>query len=396
MSDGYSFTPNEVADDKSLNERFGDIHRRLIGVEQKALTINEAEANIVGTALKRIDAVLKPAFESIAERAHLGALLSATCEQEVAFPVNGQVSFLVVETDRLTFAPSPYLAFNSQGDPNVGMTGTLVSYVPATGLLIVDIDNSVGDGTHTHWNVGLSTPADLAHKDRTDNPHGVTAAQVGAPTIAEMQQEIANFVGGAPEALDAMNEFADAINNDENYAASVAAQFTALGALANLDKVGPSELSSDLMPILQIKTMVDETDYTRTGPTLANMGNAFSITPKSTTSTSTLIMLWVADLHVTENTTGDDLGFYVYPQYYRSSDTTYYSAGQIMRQLVNNLDGSTSHASANGNSSLCFLSNADNYQNNGDWYVRLRGKENYSGTGTIYSQRAIAIEVELG
>lgn len=77
----------------------------------------------------------------------------------------------------------------------------------------------------------------LAHAaDQAGNPHAVTPAMIGTLTSGEItsaitaavQSAIADLVGGAPDALDTLNELAAALGNDNSYAATVTAELTTL------------------------------------------------------------------------------------------------------------------------------------------------------------------------
>tara|TARA_R110002020_G_scaffold15555_34_gene55418 strand:- start:157 stop:1230 length:1074 start_codon:yes stop_codon:yes gene_type:complete len=78
----------------------------------------------------------------------------------------------------------------------------------------------------------FATAAGLAaHVADLDNPHAITPAQIGTMTTLEIQTAIQTavdlLVGGAPGALDTLNELAAALNDDEEYAATVTAALAA-------------------------------------------------------------------------------------------------------------------------------------------------------------------------
>lgn len=81
---------------------------------------------------------------------------------------------------------------------------------------------------------GQQTMTQLAsHRNRTDNPHGVTAAQIGAATIAQgvkadnavqpadLSAAINNLVNAAPGALNTLGELAAALQSDESVSAAL-------------------------------------------------------------------------------------------------------------------------------------------------------------------------------
>ena len=67
------------------------------------------------------------------------------------------------------------------------------------------------------------------HANNKENPHSVTAHQVGAYTQGETDTKIENLIASAPETLDTLNELAAALGNDKDFAATTA---TALGTKA--------------------------------------------------------------------------------------------------------------------------------------------------------------------
>lgn len=62
------------------------------------------------------------------------------------------------------------------------------------------------------------------HVNNIDNPHSVTAHQVGAYTQEETDAKIASLVDSAPETLDTLNELAAALGDDPNFATTVATE----------------------------------------------------------------------------------------------------------------------------------------------------------------------------
>ncbi len=201
MGVDYKLKQGERADYASLNKRFDDISLRLRKLEARGDVVDQASDELVKTGLTRINEVLAPAFESIQDKAHLGALLSTTAEQEVTLPFSGLQSFLVDEVDRNTFSPAGHLSFTSQSSPNAIMLGTLVAYDPETGALSVNITNSTTDpGTHTDWNVAITQPPEV----------GYSYSQ------AEVDQKLADLINGAPADLDTIGESAARISALEN------------------------------------------------------------------------------------------------------------------------------------------------------------------------------------
>ena len=71
------------------------------------------------------------------------------------------------------------------------------------------------------------------HITKVDNPHKVTAHQVGAYTQEETDAKLASLVDTAPEALNTLNELAAALGDDPNFATTMS---TELGKKATKDE----------------------------------------------------------------------------------------------------------------------------------------------------------------
>lgn len=200
----YSMKPDERADVRSLDRRFDDIALRLRKMEARGDTIGDLEKQLVTLALTRINDVLGPAYEQIEGKAHLGALLATTAEQELGLPFAGQASFLVAIADRNTFAPAGFLSFVSTAEPTAIMLGSFVSYDPDTGVLVVNITNSTGPaGPHTNWAVAIAQPPEIGYSYSQAEVDALIAAAIG------------NLVNSAGLDLDTLGESAARIEGAE-------------------------------------------------------------------------------------------------------------------------------------------------------------------------------------
>jgi len=189
--------PDERADMRSLDRRFDDIALRLRKMEARGDTIGDLEKQLVTLALTRINDVLGPAYEQIEGKAHLGALLATTAEQELELPFAGQASFLVAIADRNTFAPAGFLSFVSTAEPTAIMLGSFVSYDPDTGVLVANITNSTGPaGPHTNWAVAIAQPPEIGYSYSQAEVDALIAAAIG------------DLVNGAAIDLDTLGEAA--------------------------------------------------------------------------------------------------------------------------------------------------------------------------------------------
>ena len=259
--------------------------------------------------------------------------------------------------------------------------GGSTSLNPATGDLVGI--NTTADTTNR---LSLNAPASLFNHDGTDHQLKINKNAAANNSSVLFQT---GFSGRAELGL----------TGDDDFHMKVSPDGTTFHEGIVIDKdtgacTFPNTTLSDgtASSILQVKTFSDPTDYTRTGNSYANMGASFTVSPISTTSS--LIVMWCADLGITAGS-ADDLGFLVFPHYYNSSDSTYYAVGIPMRQNLINIASSTGQSAYFGNSSILILGPGDNFKSSGNWSMRLKGKETYSGTGTIYNQTAIAFEVEL-
>lgn len=111
--------------------------------------------------LERINEALLPAYEQIIQVSNLGALFSAQSSTSLAIGL-GTRTFTIGATQRKNFAPTPYLMAYSGDDYGKSMIGTLSSYDPDTGELVMAVVSKFGTGTFDDWTIGpIATTADL-------------------------------------------------------------------------------------------------------------------------------------------------------------------------------------------------------------------------------------------
>lgn len=173
------------------------IEVRLRGVEDKKVAFDEVVKQLQDIGLVRINEVLLPAFQAIAGLTQLGALFTAQSTTTAAIGT-GVHQFAIIEAMRDRYAPAAYLMIRSDGQPEAAMLGQLVSYDRPTGTLTIAVDQVSGAGSHNDWTITPSPAPTLGHEARTDNPHQVTAAQVGAytqPQIDALLTAVASDVG---------------------------------------------------------------------------------------------------------------------------------------------------------------------------------------------------------
>lgn len=118
-------------------------------------------AALAAVGLERINEALLPAYQQIIEVSNLGALFSATSVSSVEIGL-GTKTFVVEETQRLNFAPTPYLMAYAGGSYGNSMVGILSSYDNETGVLVIEVADTNGTGTFDDWDIGpIATTDDL-------------------------------------------------------------------------------------------------------------------------------------------------------------------------------------------------------------------------------------------
>jgi len=173
-----------------LNRRYRAIHDRLAALEAFSPEW-EAEVNALReVGLARIDDALIPAFEQALAIGDIGAFFTTTSESTVTAG-EGEKTFVIPSAVRKLFAPTAVLRARAQDASGILLYGDLVSYDREDGALVIDVSNVIGSGSASAWQISATAPYDIDHAADQNNPHGVTAAQIGAPTEVEMAAAIA-------------------------------------------------------------------------------------------------------------------------------------------------------------------------------------------------------------
>lgn len=219
----------------TFNLRFQDIDNRIAKLEDASSDAKAVIDDLTRFGLARINEALAPAYAQLLAITSVGAFFASTSESTVTIGT-GQKTFVLPESDWANFAPSTFMTISSAGEPSAGMSGRLVDYAPATGTLVINVLEAVGAGTFADWELSVGALPDFQHSGRTDNPHSTTASQVGAYTQAQTDAAISAaidaLVGGAPGALDTLEELAAALADDADFAATVAGDIAALKPFA--------------------------------------------------------------------------------------------------------------------------------------------------------------------
>ena len=142
---------DNLGDPEFWNRRLEDLDLR-IAANEEALSNLDAVANRVEqVALDRINNVITPLVEETQQRiASIPALFSATSASSVVLGA-GEKSFIIPEGERATWAVSTFVYAEKDGDPTVWLHGNLVSFDRVGGLLVIDVSDYSGSGSHAGW-----------------------------------------------------------------------------------------------------------------------------------------------------------------------------------------------------------------------------------------------------
>lgn len=197
------------------NRVLREVDTRLLGVEGRKASFEEAEAQMRGIALARINEALLPAFLILETLVHFGVVFEATSETELTVG-EGSKTLVIPADKRSLFAPASYLSLRKADDADTVMTGSLVEYSRESGVLTVLVDQTRGEGTHSAWSIAPSSAPQFDAYTR-----GQVDGLLGAA--------VTGLLGGAPSNLDTLAKIAASIGNEPDFAGEVSAALTALG-----------------------------------------------------------------------------------------------------------------------------------------------------------------------
>lgn len=202
---------------------FRDIDARVAAGEDRATTVAELEAALRAYGTQQIDTVVNPIRTALKEAADLGAILTAGSVSPVILGA-GVRTFVINEIERTKFAPAAMLVIVANDDATKVMWGRRLTYSKTTGELAVDILSSRGAGEVSSWTISAgalvgmaaqvpvapvsghdgqtvqevleqlaeATATDAAafkeHAADRNNPHQVTADQIGTMTTEEIAE----------------------------------------------------------------------------------------------------------------------------------------------------------------------------------------------------------------
>jgi len=220
-----------------------------------------ARLNLAGSSHARLD--VKSISDGIistvyAHTGHAAGRFGTISNHKIEFITSGSTK-ATLNTDS-TFYLGSDRVFADNYHPNadrltsgrvITLGGDLSGSAEFTGAADITITAAVSNNSHTHTiaNItslqsSLDAKAALASPALTGNPTAPTQSannnSTRIATTAYVQTEIADLIGGAPGALDTLNELAAAINDDASYASTIT---TALaGKLSTSGKAADSNL----------------------------------------------------------------------------------------------------------------------------------------------------------
>lgn len=152
---------DDIGDPNTLNRRFQSIDLRLVRQEDIEKDWGEALSALQRVGLSRIDEVLLPVFNKVAELANLGAIFTARAATEIEISP-GLKRLIIDETDRNAFAPAAFVAGFVDGDLGKAFLGRVESYDRASGELAVQVDRVAGTGMGATWVIHAASATDNA------------------------------------------------------------------------------------------------------------------------------------------------------------------------------------------------------------------------------------------
>lgn len=142
---------DNLGDPELWNRRLEDLDLRIAANEEDLSNLDAVANRVEQVALDRINNVITPLVEETQQRiASIPALFSATSASSVVLGA-GEKSFIIPEGERATWAVSTFVYAEKDGDPTVWLHGNLVSFDREGGLLVIDVSDYSGSGSHAGW-----------------------------------------------------------------------------------------------------------------------------------------------------------------------------------------------------------------------------------------------------
>ena len=151
------FTPKDHITAEAINAALRPIYAELVAVREKRADY-EAQITLFNSeGIKRVAEAIKPLVDQL-ESAIDGGLLVAQTADLVELVGGDEASFLIPESARVAFRPTPFLAILAPNEREDWAIGRTVLYNDATGLITVEILYLHGSGAaRTGWTLSASS-----------------------------------------------------------------------------------------------------------------------------------------------------------------------------------------------------------------------------------------------
>jgi hypothetical protein len=223
-----------------------------------------------------------------------GAMVSTNTESGIAVTyddTNGKLNFDV-------------------NDPVITLNGDVSGSATMTNLGNTTITVTIADDSHNHTianvdglQAALDLKAPLASPALTGTPTAPTATaatnNTQVATTAYVTTAISNLIGGAPAALDTLNELAAAINDDASYASTIT---TALGGKVGTSSAQALGSAANVMTVSNATITLARGDGTTDVVTVNNVANANACSGNAATATTATN---ANNLYIYDDNTGD-------------------------------------------------------------------------------------------
>lgn len=193
--------------------------------QASAITANTAKTGISGAQATKLE------FITVASDINLGTIASNVAEN------NGKTGITSAQASAIT----ANTAKSTNVSTNLGITGSSAARVitssDGTNATIPVATTSVSGVMSASQVTTLNSRAPLASPALTGTPTAPTAASntntTQVATTAYVQTEISDLINGAPGALQTLNDIADALGDDDDFASSVTTNLAAKAPIAS-------------------------------------------------------------------------------------------------------------------------------------------------------------------
>lgn len=201
----YRADGNTRFDAAFWNRIMRDLDTRIVGIEEKKASFEDAEKTLLDLGLRRINETLLPAAEKIFRVAELGFLV-ASSDEEATFVEGQNASLTIREGDqRDLFTPSPFIALTRRSTTDDYAIARTIAYDPETGILLFEVETVVGNGgPHSDWDVAALAGSVAAMVASLDETRALRQAVADDKSDTGTARDVAvAAVGAAQDARDA-------------------------------------------------------------------------------------------------------------------------------------------------------------------------------------------------